>query len=365
MGSARAYAHQLKNPPLAVDRLTLFRKYGDFAEGSFDNCCVRSGSEEGVGLKPNANGSYPATGEYTSPVLKADFPFNELLPSWNVDAPKGANFHVYIRTSEDSKRWTTWYSMGWYVFSQRPQVALNDDFGWVDEDHILLNRPHRYYQYRITFFRGELLVSPVLRLFAVTYTNALSNKAVYEEFHRSIPKLDKKTWARSLPVPFRSQLWEDEKVRSSVCGPTTVAMILEFHDINVTTRELCEKCYDEKHRAFGLWPRHIQAAADYGLSGWIQRFRSWEAAQELVAQGCPIVASVKMSNCVISNAPDEWSGGHILIIRGFDANGDVLVNDPAWESEEKGVTTYKREELGRAWFDEGGVGCIYRPRAIM
>ena len=39
----------------------------------------------------------------------------------------------------------------------------------------------------------------------------------------------------------------------------------------------------------------------------------------------------------------------------------MLVNDPAAETAEKGMATYKREDMDKVWFARGGVGYVLMP----
>src|SRR5688572_4984277 len=46
----------------------------------------------------------------TSRIIDTDFPFNELVPSWNIDMPLGVGFGVYIRLGRrDADFWTPFY----------------------------------------------------------------------------------------------------------------------------------------------------------------------------------------------------------------------------------------------------------------
>lgn len=352
-------SHQLRKPPHAVDRLLLLRNAEDFASGSFENCRLVSDGTPGVQLRVKSDGTFPERGVYTSPEFTSDFPFNELVPSWNVDTPEGTGFAVRFRVSNDGKEWSTWYFLGRYGKTpDRVQRVLRDSFGRVDADYLMTQKPCAHFQYKVTFY-SDGTNAPRLRLMAINYTNSLKDQALHERFRQPEKQLDPESWIKDLPVRFRSQLWEDPKVRWSVCGPTSLSMVLEYYGINRSTKEIYEKCRDIDLRIFGVWPRHVQVAAEYGLIGWLQRFRTWDDVKEQIALGRPVIISAKYKKGVLSNAPVEVSSGHILVIRGFDKDGHVLVNDPVGATEEKGAVTYNQDELAAAWLDEGGVGYVF------
>jgi len=353
--STPVHAHKLKGPKYAVDRLLVYRKKDEFLGGKFVNCRVMDNSDFGFQLNPK-----PGTtkGYYTSPPIKAEFPFNELLASWNVDIPQGTGFAIHVRTSRDGKKWGKWLFFGRQGKTPHVSRITKDAAGFVDDDYMLLKKTARYCQYRISLYTEKIKARPKVRLFSLCYTNSRGDQKMYDKFSRPAKRLKKKDWAISIPIPFRSQGWERKDISHSVCGPTSIAMLLEYHGINRPTREICMKSLDQDYGIFGIWPRNVQVAAMYGLTGWVQRFRTWGDVKEQIALGRPVVISVKFAEGVLSNAPISRSGGHILIIRGFDEDGNPRVNDPAGKKPQTGVITYKKNELAKAWLEEGGVGYV-------
>ena len=83
-----------------------------------------------------------------------------------------------------------------------------------------------------------------------------------------------------------------------------------------------------------------------------------------------IIASIRFREGEVEGFLYKSTAGHLLVIRGFDANGDVIVNDPARRDGGNGAV-YPAEEFAKAWFDNGGVGYVIRkpaepiPRALL
>jgi Peptidase_C39 like family len=120
--------------------------------------------------------------------------------------------------------------------------------------------------------------------------------------------------------------------------------------------------YDPESEIFGHWGRAVQRAGALGLDGWVARFRDWESVKAQVAQGRPVIASVRFRKGEFPSSVLPQTNGHLIVVRGFTPEGDVIVNDPASRDRGNGAV-YKAAELARAWFDRGGVGYVIAGRA--
>ena len=54
----------------------------------------------------------------------------------------------------------------------------------------------------------------------------------------------------------------------------------------------------------------------------------------------------------------EKANGHLLVIRGFTAVGDVIANDPAARSNPEVRKVYRRGDFEKAWLG-GSAGVVY------
>ena len=99
--------------------------------------------------------------------------------------------------------------------------------------------------------------------------------------------------------------------------------------------------YKKAHRAYVAWP------AD------------WKAVEAEVLEGNPVIVSIRYGKGELKGSLTDESTGHLILVRGFTAQGDVIVNDPAAWRERDGRVVYNRQELHRA--RHGGPVIMVRP----
>ena len=56
----------------------------------------------------------------------------------------------------------------------------------------------------------------------------------------------------------------------------------------------------------------------------------------------------------LSGAPISSSNGHLMVVVGFEADGDVVVNDPAGATNGAVRRVYDRDELEDVWINASG-----------
>ena len=109
--------------------------------------------------------------------------------------------------------------------------------------------------------------------------------------------------------------------------------------------------FDDHWNLFGIWPRAVQNAAEHQMDGAVTRFRTWSQAYDTLAAGGRVVMSVGQ----------PLYSGHLMMLAGFDAQGDPIVHDPARQN---GYTyEYNKYQLSQSWFNKGGVGYTFYPEA--
>lgn len=106
--------------------------------------------------------------------------------------------------------------------------------------------------------------------------------------------------------------------------------------------------YDEAYEGTGNWSFNVAAAGALGFDALVTRLSSLRSARTLTDAGIPLVASVSFGPGELPGA-DYDTAGHLLVIRGFDAAGDVLVVDPANPGGSAGLRIYPRRAFDDAW----------------
>ena len=331
----------------------------------FPPSATSSAPTASAGLGTAAGAPAAASAEFESGVIHTPFPLNEVVPSWNVEVPPDTGFLVQLRmglSGED--RWTPYYYLGvWGACTPPAEKITSDEFGRIDIDYFMSRRLFDRIQYRVRLFGRPGRPGPRLRRFAVVCTNSLGDKGLYSRTRRTIELPPKTRWQRRLPVPYRSQTVEDDSIRHSICSPTSVAMVMAYRGVERPTRHMCDMIWDAEYGLYGNWARAVQGAFVEGVPGYVMRFGTWDEVKAAIARDQPVIASIRVPHGALTGAPYKASAGHLLVIAGFDEDGNVLVNDPAAKTKEAGLAAYKADEMQKVWLDAGGVGYILLPPA--
>ena len=304
-----------------------------------------------------------AHNEKVSQVQHAAAPFNEALLSWNVDCPPDHGFTVEVRVGRRADAyWTPFLHAGdWGALPENLAKLRICDGGKIDIDYFRSDERFDRLQFRVRSFSSSRERHDALHIRRVTLqlsdTSGLPLPYLPTDADRSVEPSQSST----LAVPFRSQRDESSEIASRICSPTSVAMVLDFHGVRAPTAEVARRLFDVEHDIYGNWPRAVQGAYTFGVPGYLARFSDWGEVEELVARGLPIVISIAAKEGQLSGAPYRSTNGHLLVLRGFDKHGDVLVCDPAAGDANQGVTTYKRDELTTVWMRRGGTSYVFLP----
>jgi hypothetical protein len=158
------------------------------------------------------------------------------------------------------------------------------------------------------------------------------------------------------------------------CSPTSLSMVMAYWatesgdpNLDQSVPVVAAGTYDYVYQGWGNWPFNTAYASAYGLQATVSRFSSIEQVERWIEMGVPVVASIAWDNSSgeqqLSGAPLTSSDGHLLVIRGFDSSGNVVVNDPAGGDDSQVRYVYPRDEFTRAWFwGSGGIVYLVHPR---
>jgi hypothetical protein len=252
-------------------------------------------------------------------------------------------------------QWTKDYDFGVWAFDQGTVVRHSrdrqeDEQGRVFTDTLSLKKKADALRMTVWLFSSKPGVSPRVR----ALTAAMTDTARMPQEDPS----DKSAWGKVLDVPGRSQMLYPPE-GGAWCSPTSTSMILAYwakqlgrEDLVVPVPVAAAHTYDKVYQGTGNWPFNTAYAAALGdgaLHGMVVRFDSFSQVERLIAQGIPVSISIAFKKDKLTGAPMSSSDGHLIVVKGFSPEGDVICNDPAFPSDETVHVTYKRQELLDAW----------------
>ncbi len=307
--------------------------------------CDSFAAGDHAGTRPAPDG-LAGDGVWTGPVAEAA-PFDWAVASWN---GRGDLIEVSLRVRV-SGAWSPWFSFGrWSSTGPRASVAgqAHEPFGRVDTDTLLLARPADAYQ-----FRAQLRGAALQRLWLAT---AMKDERSDEPPHKA-------AWGVDLDVPLRSQMVYPDG-GNVWCSPTSLAMVMAYYGhVESIPDETVPGVYDSVYDGHGNWPFNTAYAATRGFRAYVDRFGGFADLERWIARSRPIIATVAYDRSWLPNAPIARTAGHILVVRGFTAEGDVIVNDPAAATDAEVRRVYRRDLFRRAWLDRSGVVYVLEPQS--
>jgi hypothetical protein len=319
------------------------------------------------------------TGAWTSDAIDPGFAFTRLVASWNADTPGASLVRIEVRPSTSDGA-ADWYTLGVWASSdhavQRTSVrAQGDAIADVETDTLVAQgAPFTTYVLRVTLERGaDDGASPSVRMLGAQVSNTqfsasapVSSALSGEPVELAVPSYSQEVHAKHYPqFGGGGEAW---------CSPTSTQMVIEFWGQGPSADDLAwispsyadptidfaaRSTYDSAYRGTGNWPFNTAYAAQYGLDAFVTQLRSLTEAEMFVRAGIPLVAS-------IATRPGELSGflfdggtnGHLVVVVGFDGNGNPIVNDPAAWSNATVRRTYDRAQFERVW-QRGSAGTVY------
>lgn len=319
------------------------------------------------------NGGSFYYGTLVSPIHTTGQPVQTIVPSWNALTPPGTWLQLHLRV-QLNKQWTGWYKMPIWAsdFSAIKRHSINgqaDKSGRVDTDAFstVAGRATAY-QLRLTLFSTTATTSPTIHRVAALASADANN------YPQIAP--DKSVWGSELPVPQRSQMLPEYRGLAYGgggevwCSPTSTSMIMAYWAKRLNRPQLDQKVpdaardtYDFTYDGTGNWPFNTAYAATYGLTTFVTRLYTMSQVEQWIKAGIPLVIGLAYSDGELPGAPVQSSNGHLMVVRGFTTNGDVIANDPAGVTNQATRIIYKRAAIEKAWQQSSrGIAYIIMPK---
>ena len=337
----------------AAPRYTLWTAFekGDLRNAKLNNLRFETGTDLRVTLEKDSK-----TGTLeTAPIAGS---FNTAVASWNAVTPSGSSVLIEVR-ARFGTRWSRYYRVGtWSSDPALPRTSFNNETdadGKVNTDTLELKRMANALQLRVTM--NARAASPVLTgLAAVLSDSAQETRLAPKPSSRAV-------WGKELAVPAMSQMIYPDG-GEVWCSPTSVTMILSYWDaLNNSSRAdtvpvAAKTMWDSMYDGSGNWAFNAAYAGAKGMKAYITRFSSLSDLEGFIARGVPLALSIGWEVGTLSGAHITSSRGHIVVLRGFNKNGDPIINDPAAPGNSSVRTVYDRAQLERAWIAHSG-GIVY------
>jgi hypothetical protein len=220
----------------------------------------------------------------------------------------------------------------------------HDANGNVDTDTLTLKHPGQAIDIQVTLHNTSSDSGAMLKLLTLSF----SRKAVTQGDHPSRSP----AWGKTIDVPQRAQ--GNYPNGGVLCSPTSMSMVLSHYsnvlhlpDMNKDVPEVEYHVWDPVYKGAGNWPFNTAYAGSFtGLTSYVARFESIQNLEEWIDAGLPVICSVSFD--MLRGLPlSPTESGHLVVLVGFDAEGNPVINDPAFRDQVR--RTYKRSDFEKAW----------------
>lgn len=309
------------------------------------------------GAFKHTRGTHPGEEVLTSPIIKTQLDWDQLVASWNAEMPKGTFLRVEVRACY-LEHPTRYYTMGRWSsdparFPRESVAGQQDADGEVSTDTLLLKQSAPELQVRLTL-GGDDLLKPTLKFLGLALLDTKAKCAAL------LP--NRAAWNRALPVPERSQMnYADGKV---LCSPTTVSMLLTFWaktlnrpELDHDVPEIVRAIYDSAWKGTGNWPFNMAYAGSFpGMRAYVARLSDISEIEDWIAAGVPVGLSVDYDRL---RGKGPGPNGHLVACVGFTANGDPIINDPGTSQHVRKI--FARSRLAYAWASSHNTAYLVYP----
>ena len=358
---------------------TSWSSYRDLKSGTRRGLRLGRGQVSLLEPRPRtvAGRAYEA-GTWTSPWATPGFAATALIPSWEATTPGRSLVRVEVRGRGADGATGSWDTLADWSRAHRPVPRTTysgqpDDLGRVSVDTWYATSAVTSWQVRVTLLRprGTSVAVSLERVGAVASADASAPRPT----SRPGPGV-----GTVLPVPAYSQMVHSGHYPQwggggeAWCSPTSTAMVLAYHGVSpaptgitpghpdAVVDHTAKMVYDHGYDGTGNWAFNTAYAATLvGGDSYVTRLRDLREAEDHIAAGVPLVVSIAFGRNQLAGAPISASEGHLLVVIGFEPDGDVVVNDPAGATNAEVRRVYDRAQFERLWISaSGGTAYVIR-----
>lgn len=322
---------------------------------------------------------------WTSPWATTGFAAKQVITSWSVATPGATWAHIQVRVRTAGGYVSGWFSMGRWTGAgtgptRRSTPGQSTSFGSVSVDTFTAAGTVTVaaWQVRVQLCRpAGSTVRPTLSSVGAN-ASTIDTAAV----PTSTPGVGR---GRTIAVPTYSQMVhaghypELNGGGAAWCSATSMAMLVDYWrkgpsatetawvrptpHLNPQVDVAAKGIYDYAFGGTGNWSFSTAYAGGRGLDAFVTRLRSLAEAERFIAAGIPLGVSTKFTSTQLTGAGFS-TAGHLMVIVGFTATGNVIVNDPAsaLKPSNGGVRkVYDRGQFENAVARQRGTTYVVRP----
>lgn len=301
----------------------------------------------------------PDGSQFTSPVLDAGFEFDQVVVSWNIALASGARLKIEVQPFF-AGRAGNFYTLGYWTANDadpgRHSVPDQSDAeGEVKTDVLVLSRPTTQCRIRLRIAHSASREPTVLKFVGVSVLNSKVSPpepSMAPQGGLELPQA----------VPARSQL--DYPGGAAWCSPTSLSMVLSYWaarlnrpDLDRDVPEVAAAVHDPAWPGTGNWPFNTAYAGSFpGMRAYVARLSEVGELEAWIRAGVPVVTSITYST--LKGQPSQGDG-HLVVVMGFEANGDVRIHDPGTRLSMR--KTVPRDRFAAAWSESHNTVYLIHP----
>lgn len=315
--------------------------------------------------------------------IRTNFKWSEAIVSWNVSNMDQTWMKVEAQGiwSNRTSRWFTLADWtGDLAKGQRTSILnQKDSDGEVQTDLLKLNVSCSELKLRISTRKVGEGRDPSLKLLTVAFSGSTVPTAE--------PKPNRTVFGKIIEVPRLAQgpfeagklnydpdkvspsfkTWFGKVKQAQYCSPTCLSMVsshwaakLKRTDLAVSVPQIVAAVFDEQYPGTGNWPFNTAFLGSFeGMRSYVTRLSSVSDLEALIAKNIPVICSVS-ANLLKGKPPG--GDGHLVVLVGFDKDGDPVFNDPGKEDQIR--RTYKRANFIKAWNQSKRTVYIVHPESV-
>jgi len=297
---------------------------------------------------------------------ETSFPFKQLIFSWNAHRPNKGFFSFLVQARDArTKQWGVWHPMIDWGHTVQRSYEHKPDSGHTTYHYVRLEskpgiskdtfRLSDTFRVKVVAHAGAQLTD--LKMISVSIADF---KKFKEETVKDLLAL------RSIHiagVPSYSQMCIEHPRAMGMCSPTSCAMLVGFlMQHAVDTRQFALGVYDEGFDIYGTWPFNTAHMYEYCKGNvWFKvvRLHSFKDIHTRLMSNLPVIVSIVGP---LPGASTSYSGGHLLMVVGYDAKTqEVVCHDPAFDTHERVLHRYPLADFLHAWHKRYRLAYIAEP----